>query len=312
MGRSCRNVAVAVVLTFACASFPAWAAAPALAPGLYRLGGVGIIDVSVSDGQVVGRLKATEECHEIALDSTVLTGAFEGNLFVGAVTVCQAGASCVPQKSYPFLGFSVDEQLVGSIKLDPGCTSVAIDAGSLQITSATAEDRQKLLGDKGGSAANVAKKDPDARTVESAISESTALVKDGKYTEALAILRAAQASDPDNVSVLYLTGVAHASLRQPRAAVEPFRRAASLARARKLAPRLVGEIHFNLACALAQEKRSKEAIEALSTGFEYAGESGFTLDDLLKNPDLAPIRRDREFQALTARVRLAGKPKGKK
>lgn len=310
MGRSCRSVAVAVVLTSACLASSSLAAGPALS-GLYRVGGIGIVDVSVVDGQVVGRLKASEECHEIAPDSTVLTGSFEGTLFVGAVTVCQSGASCVPQKSYPFLGFWIDDGLVGSVKLDSGCSSVAIDSGSIHITSASAEDRQKVLGDKGGSAADVAGKDPGARSVESAISDGTAMVKEGKYTEALAILHAAQAADPDNVSLLYLTGVAHSGLKQSKQAVEPFRRAASLAKSRKLSPRLVGEIHFNLACALAQEKRSKEAVEALAAGFDYAGESGFTLDDLLKNPDLAPIRRDKDFQSLTARVRLASKPRGK-
>lgn len=310
MGRSCRSVAVAVVLTFALLASSALAAGPALS-GLYRVGGIGIVDVSVVDGQIVGRLKAAEECHEIAPETTVLTGAFEGNLFIGAVMVCQSGASCVPQKNYPFLGFWVDEELVGSVKLDSGCSSVAIDSGSIHITSASQEERQKALGDKGGSAASVAVKDPNARSVESAISDGTALVKEGRYTEALAILHAAQAADPDNVSLLYLTGVAHSGLKQSKQAIEPFRRAASLARARKLSPRLVGEIHFNLGCALAQERRSKEAIETLSSGFDYAGESGFTLDDLLKNPDLAPIRRDRDFQALTARVRLASKPKGK-
>ncbi|MEW5738089.1 MAG: tetratricopeptide repeat protein [Myxococcota bacterium] len=277
--------------------------------GLYRLGGVGIVDVTVVEGQVVGRLKATEECPGIALDSSVLQGSFEGSLFVGQVTVCQAGPSCVAQKTYPFLGFWADEQLVGSLRLDEACSSPALDSGALFVTSATAEERQKVLGDKSGSAADVARK--GGRSLESAISEGTALVKNGKYTEALAILRDAQTQDPDNVSVLYLTGVAHANLKQSKNAVEPFRRAAELARTRKLAPSLVGEIHFNLACALVQEKRAKEAIAALNAGFDYAGEAGFTLDDLLKNPDLAPIRREKDFQTLTARVRLAGKPKGK-
>jgi hypothetical protein len=279
--------------------------------GLYQVGGVGLVDMTVVDGQLVGRLKATDECPSIALDTPVLQGAFEGTLFVGTVTVCQSGASCTAQKNYPFLGFWVDEGLVGSVHLDTGCTSPAIDAGALHVTSATAAERQKLLGTNGGSATTVAKK-PDGKTVEAAISDGTALVKEGNYSEALAILRAAQDADPDNVSVLYLTGVAWAGLKQPKNAVEPFRRAAELARTRKLTPRLVGEIHFNLACALAQEKRAKEAIQALSAGYDYAGESGFTLDDLQKNPDLAPIRRERDFQALTARVRLSsGKPKGK-
>jgi hypothetical protein len=310
MGRSRRSVVFTLVLTCASGASNAAASAPAMT-GLFQVGGVGLVDMAVADGQVVGRLKATDECAEIALDTPVLQGAFEGSLFIGTVTLCQSGASCTPQKSYPFLGFWVDEQLVGSVRLDPGCTSPAVDAGALHVTSATAQDRQKLLGGSGGSAATVARK-LDGKTLEAAISDGTSLVKDGKYSEALAILRAAQDADPDNVSVLYLTGVAYSGLKQPKNAVEPFRRAAELGRTRKLTPRLVGEIHFNLACALAQEKRSKEAIQALSAGYDYAGESGFTLDDLQKNPDLASIRRERDFQALTAKVRLAsGKPKGK-
>jgi tetratricopeptide (TPR) repeat protein len=286
------------------------AAGPALS-GLYRLGGVGIVDVSLMDGRVVGRLKASEECREIAPESTVLTGSFEGTLFVGSVTVCQSGASCVPQKSYPFLGFWIDDGLVGSVKLDSGCSSAAIDSGAIHITSATAEDRQALLGGKAGSAVEVAARDAGSRSLERTVSDGTALVKEGKYAEALVILHAVQGADPDNVSLLYVTGVAHAGLKQSKQAVELLRRAASLAKSQKRAPRLVGEIHFNLACALAQEKRNKEAVEALSAGFDYAGESGFTLDDLLKNPDLAPLRRDKDFQSLTARMRLASKPRGK-
>jgi hypothetical protein len=286
------------------------AAGPALS-GLYRVGGVGIVDVSLVDGQVVGRLKASEECREIPPESTVLTGSFEGTLFVGSVTVCQSGASCVPQKSYPFLGFWIDDGLVGSVKLDSGCASAAIDSGAIHITSATAEDRQALLGGKEGSAVDVAAKDAGARALERAIAEGSALVKQGRYAEALALLRAAQVADPDNAMLLNLTGVAYAGAKQSKLAVEQLRRAAALAKSQKLAPRLVGEIHFNLACALAQERRSKEAVEALSAGFDYAGESGFTLDDLMTNRDLDPIRRDKEFQSLTARLRLASKPRGK-
>jgi hypothetical protein len=279
--------------------------------GLYRVGGVGIVDVTVVDGQVVGRLKATEECPDIPLESAVLRGAFEGSLFVGQVTVCQEGANCVAQKAYPFLGFWVDEQLIGSVQLEASCTSPALESGTLLVTSASAEERQRLLGDKPGSATDVAKKGGGQRSSESAIAEGTELVKNGKYSEALAFLRDAQTQDPDNVSVLYLMGVAYANLKQAKNAVEPFRRAAELGRSRKLAPSLVGEIHFNLARALVQEKRYKEAIAALNSGFDYAGEAGFTLDDLVKNPELAPIRRDKDFQTLTARVRLASKPKGK-
>ncbi|GMU62311.1 MAG: hypothetical protein AMXMBFR34_40740 [Myxococcaceae bacterium] len=307
MRRLRRSVILTLTLTFASWVTSAAAATPAMT-GLYRVGGVGIVEITLGDQQLIGRLKAAEECPAIALDTPVLQGSFEGSIFVGQVTVCQMGASCVAQKTYPFLGFWVEEQLVGSVRIDSGCSSPAVDARALFVTSATAEERQRVLGDKAGLAANVAKK--GARTVESAIAEGTGLVKEGRYSEALAILREAQEQDPDNVSVLYLTGVAYANSRQAKASVEPFRRAAELARSRRLAPSLVGEIHFNLACALVHEKRNKEAIAALNAGFDYAGEAGFTIDDLMKNPDLGPIRRDKDFQALTARVRTS-KPKGK-
>lgn len=296
-----------MALTFAAMAVPA-SAAPAMT-GLYRVGGVGIVEVTIADGQVLGRLKAVDECTQIAPDTPVLNGSFEGNVFVGSVTVCQSGASCVPQKTYPFLGFWVEDELVGSVRVDDGCSSPAVDSGALHVTSASVEDRQRVAG-KGGSASDLAQRDQKA--VERAVADARALVEERKYPQALAILRVVQPDAPDNFSVNYLMGQAYSAQRDWAASVEPYQRASEGARARKLPPEVVGEAYYNLACALAHQKRTRDAVDALVVGYEYAGDRAFTVENLATDPDLASIRSDKRFRELVSKMRLAAKPqKGK-
>ncbi len=284
-------------------SAPALAAGPTLS-GLHRVDGAGIVEFSVVDGQVTGRLKHSAACEQLESNGVVVSGGFEGSLLVGTVAACQVGAGCAPVKRHPYLGFWVDGGLVGTVKADPGCSVLGLSRGALRITPAVADERP-TAGDVG------AGRGTRAQAVEAATTEATALVKERRFAEALSVLREAQALDPESVSLLYQLGLAHLNLKQPRLAVEPLRRAAGLALGGKLPHMLVGQIHFKLACALAQDRRSREAVEALTQGFDYAGERGFTLDELITDPELEPLRREGDFKKLAAKIRLAGKPKGK-
>jgi len=106
--------------------------------------------------------------------------------------------------------------------------------------------------------------------------------------------------------------MAYLGLNRAGDAVEHLEVAARLARDKKMSADLVGKAYFNLACALVHEKKKKEAIDALSTGFESSGGAGFGLKELQEDRDLEPIRADPAFKKLAAKVALAGgKPKGK-
>ena len=143
------------LVALAMVPFAAAAAPTPVLSGLYSVGELGLVQFSMVDGKVVGKLKSSAQCIFPA-DTQVVSGVFEGSVFVGNVTLCQTGAGCAVQRSYPMLGVSHDDAIAGWIRLDAPCQSPALDGRSLFFRPATAEEKQKVASES--SAAVVAGK----------------------------------------------------------------------------------------------------------------------------------------------------------
>src|SRR5438270_7868006 len=119
------------------------AATPTLT-GLYRAGELGIIDMqALEGGRMVGRYKGAGSCR-FKPEIQVMSGVFEGDVFLGTVFVCQEGPSCEHEKTFPFLAVLHDGALAGDVKLDVGCSSPGLEGKRLNVGVATGEDRLLL------------------------------------------------------------------------------------------------------------------------------------------------------------------------
>lgn len=300
----CRHLAIALAL----AALPAAAATPTLV-GSYRLGGLGIVDFSTSGGQIIATLKVAEECPDISPESQVLTeGAFEGSVFTGTVLLCQSGPRCkAPQRRYPFLGFWIEGQLVGSVRLDDGCTSPAVDRDRMLVTKLRADEEGQIPGAR-PSAAGIA--DPGALEMEKAIEEAARALGAGKYAVALRRLKPWDADARDNTSLLLVRGVSRTMVtpgRQVERGLEDLRRAATLTRERRMDKRTAGKAHLELAKALVRARQPAEAVTALSDGYDYAGTAGYDAATLSSMPEFQALQHEVDFKALVARMRVGAR-----
>lgn len=300
----CFAALVAVVAVSASAAAPTFA-------GPYRLGQVGLVDVSEEAQRVVARLRAPLKCSDLRKGLKVMDGTMEGTVFVGTVTLCLEGPGCVTS-TIPFLGQWGDGRVVGVVHLPSGCSSPGLEEGALRLEAVAGAIRGEGASKQIGSAAQVAAEKGDHRTMEEGLAQGMRWLTERNYPEAAALFRGILAQEPENVVALYSLGVAQANLKQPQPALDNLKRAAALAQRRELDARLQGEIHYNLACVHVHLGQSEAAVGALTKAVDLAGGVGFSADELVNDAELAPLREDEGFRALMARLRLSQKAKSKK
>lgn len=113
----------------------AWAG-PAV-DGTYQGDVFGPVELRTDGEHVVGTAPAGGPCKRSAAQQ-VLTGDFQGNVFVGSLTVCQSGEACETSGTFPvMLVYNFEERaLAGRVKLDGGCGSDALGPNGLLVLRA--------------------------------------------------------------------------------------------------------------------------------------------------------------------------------
>ncbi len=265
------------------------AAGPGPLTGLYRVSELGTVDFVVQDGRSIGRFKDGGVCG-FAPDTPIVTGTFEGTVFVGSAVVCQAGPSCEKTKTVPFLGVWHDEGLVGSIKLDASCSSPALENHRLVFSLAGAAPKA-------------------AKTVDTKdlFNNASAKLNSGDFAGARdQFVRVLAQDDPTfALGARVGLGVAQVNLKEYASAMDNLEKASILAQRLK-ADEVAAEALFNLACAQAQLGLKRDAIGAARKAVSL-GKPGQYVDQLEHDNDLASLRDDPEFRKLTAEARFPPK-----
>ncbi len=279
-------------------------AAPVLS-GVYHVGSIGLVEFELQNNETVGRYRAGGECAFTPQD-VVVRGVFQGNVFIGQVTLCQSGAGCPTSESFPMLGFWRNDQMLAQIKFAPGCMSKATDNSQLLFVPATVEDKKAL--ESSGSAASVASKNkPSSAMVEDAIREGQKLNNEGKYAQARRQFDLAISGDESNFAAWYGLGTALLGLTEFVGAADHLER--SIRNAPPTASReVVGMAYFNLGLAYTQLNRKAPALKSLRESARLLGADNI-LADFETEPKLNPLRGDKDFQQIVASLRKAKKGK---
>lgn len=289
-----RTLVALALVPFAAAATPT----PVLS-GLYSVGELGLVQFSVMDGRVIGKVKLSAEC-VFAPDTQVITGVFEGGVFVGSVTLCQTGAGCPALRTYPMLGVSHDDAVGGWIRLDPQCQSPALDGRALFFRPATPEEKQKVASES--SAAAFAQKqnnkDPALLAVE-AIAEGQRLIMDTQFGPAREKFRQAMELDDVHWEAALGYGLTEVKLSHPERSLQFFDKSLAIAQAHKAQPTAIAQIHYNRACAQVAMGDKKGALASLRLSLRVGGASNL-IDQLTDDPDLTPLRAEPDFKRLLA------------
>lgn len=279
---------------------------PALA-GLFSGGELGLLDFSTTDGKVVAKFRKGGSCNFRA-DTQVLTGVFEGNVFVGTVLVCQQGPKCEPEHTYPFLGVWHESTLSGDVKLDSTCQSPGLADKRLNIVIATAEEKLSLRPET-NSAALIANSKPISKReqqemVEKALVLAQKKMKEGDFRAAAQAFERGISYSDENWAAHAGLGVAELNLKNTEKAVTSLQRALQLTKGAKISERDLGDLHYNLACALSRSGQKREALQNLSKAVKMLPAESM-VDQLDQDRDLDSLRGDQEFRRMLADARIA-------
>lgn len=277
------------LVALALVPFAAAAATTPVLSGLYSVGELGLVQFSVIDGKVVGKLKSAAQC-SFSPETEVVTGTFEGGVFVGSVTLCQTGAGCAAQRSYPMLGVFHDDAVAGWVRLENACRSTALDGRSLYFRPATPEEKQKVAGAEKSN-------DDSAVQADEAISEGQRLIQDTKFGPAREKFRQAIELDDTRWDAFLGYGLTEVKLGHPERSLEYFDRALAVAQMRKASPSNLALAHYNRACAQVAMGDKKGSVASLKTAVRVGGASN-VLAWLTEDPDLNPLRSDPAFKRL--------------
>ncbi|MBE4751992.1 hypothetical protein G4177_27880 [Corallococcus sp. ZKHCc1 1396] len=99
------------------------------------------MELRTTGDQLVGTAPAGGVCARPEAQQ-VLTGEFQGNVFIGKVTLCQTGVACETTATYDvMLVYSFDERALGGlVRLEGGCESVALPKGGMLVFRATEQE----------------------------------------------------------------------------------------------------------------------------------------------------------------------------
>jgi tetratricopeptide (TPR) repeat protein len=284
----------------------AWGA-PSLT-GLWSAGDLGLLEFSAaSEGKLVAKFKRGGQCN-FKPDIQIITGAFEGNVFVGSVLLCQVGPSCQPEATYPFLAVWHESSLSGDVKLDTACRSPGLDLKRLNIAVATAEEKLQVRQET-GSAAQVAAAKPISKREQQDLAEKALLIagrkmKEGDYRAAAQSFERGISYADENWAAHAGLGVAELNLKNTEKALASLQRAVQLTKGARLNDSELGDLHYNLACAQSRSGMKREAMQSLTRAIKLLPQ-GTMAEQLDKDRDLDPLRNESDFRRLLADARIA-------
>ncbi len=246
-------------------------------------GALGVLEFDTeSTGRVVGRYGEGGPC-PFDPRRPVVDGEFEGNVFVGTVTLCQKGPAC-EERAYPVLGvLNPDGTLAADVKLEPGCMSPALTGTRLLLRSAP-----------GAVVLAAARKNP-RKSRDACIEDlkrGTVLLQKRDYAGASYYFSEGLGCNADNWPAYLGIGIAELRRGRVQEAMTAFTRAQRLAKAD-------GEedpgIYFNLACAHSRLGDQQGALDALDRSVALGWADPKAMVD---DPDLAPLREEPRFKTL--------------
>jgi len=283
----------------------AWGA-PAFT-GLWSAGDLGLLELSTAEGKVVAKFKLGGQCN-FKPDIQIISGAFEGNVFVGTVLVCQVGPSCLPEATYPFLAVWHENSLSGDVKLSTTCRSPGLDLKRLSLAVASAEEKL-LARQETGSAALIAANKPMSKReqqelLEKALSMAHAKMKAGDFRAAATGFERGISYAEENWAAHAGLGVAELNLKNTEKALASLQRALQLTRGAKVSESELGDLLYNLACAQSRAGNRREALQSLTRAMKLLPQ-GTMADQLDSDRDLDPLRTESEFRRLLADARVA-------
>lgn len=301
---------LALASTLLCAA--AWAG-PAL-DGVFGAKDLGQLQLSTSGaGDVTGRFKKGGACGFKA-DEQILDGAWQGDVFVGHLSVCTNGNTCASQSRVPFLALWYQNTLVGDVKLPKGCVSPALPENRLELSSAAGavapEEHVKMPGGTPDPPPTASKKMTEKER-EQERSRLLALgidqVNKQQWHAAHATFKSALEEGAHNSLVYMGLGVAQVRMGEAVSGMESLNQSVKLAKEEKNNA-VLGQAYFNLACAYASQNKPNDAISNLKLAAKLipARELDTALD---KEKDLDSLKENSDYRSVVAQVRIeAAKP----
>ncbi|WP_223634071.1 hypothetical protein [Corallococcus sp. EGB] len=259
----------------------------------YQADAFGPIDLRSDGVHLVGTAPAGGPCQRPAAEQ-ILKGAFQGNVFLGELTLCQTGDTCTPSVSFPvMLVYNEEERALGGVvRLEPECDSPALPKSRMLVLRATeqgasltpapapaaearqaSEQRQAQAPvpppPSGGAAQVAAQRRLEPVDVAATLKQGQALLATNPFAASQQFqLVLAQEKEKNNVSALTGMGVSHYLRKQQPEALKYLEQARLASSGAGLAR---GEVNFWTACVkrAAQETRlAQDALRrALSDGW---------------------------------------------
>jgi hypothetical protein len=288
-------------------SVPAIAAPTPILSGLYSVGELGLVEFSLADGKVIGKMKSSQQC-VFAHETSIVTGAFEGDVFVGTVNLCQDGSSCAATRTYQILGVFHEGAVAAWVHLDPGCTSPALDRNTLFLRPATLEEKQKVLGTNSASAvAQKMNKKELAVLAAEALADGNRLLSEQKFGPAREKFKQSVEANESWEALLGL-GTAEIKLNRLQESLAFLDRALTVAQSAKASGTQISQVHYNRACAEVALGDKKAALTSLRTAIKLGGAQNY-LDALTSDADLQKLRGESEFRRFVAETQMQSRKK---
>ncbi|MGE6759543.1 hypothetical protein ACQKGO_16095 [Corallococcus interemptor] len=100
----------------------------------YQADAFGPIELRSDGEHLVGTAPAGGPCQRQDA-GPILTGDFQGNVFLGEITLCQSGDTCTPSRSFPvMLVYNVEERALGGVvRLEDDCESPALPKNRMLV-----------------------------------------------------------------------------------------------------------------------------------------------------------------------------------
>jgi tetratricopeptide (TPR) repeat protein len=237
-------------------------------------------------GRVVGRF-SDGPC-KFDPQRPVVDGEFEGDVLVGAVTLCQTGPAC-EERTYPILAFRLsDGSLSAQVKLEPACQSAALDGTRLVLRPV-----------------------PDQATALASVNEPPKLTNAECSAALLKGNALYEKHDWAGVSFYFKKGLAcneaiwqahlaigNAELRRGNveAALVSYNRAREISIAQEQEN---DGIYYNIACVYSQIGDQAKALEALRRALDLGWSDPTAME---RDADLKPLRELPAFKELVDRA----------
>ncbi len=243
-------------------------------------------------GRVVGLYGDGGEC-KFDPRRPVVDGEFEGDVLVGAVTLCQTGPAC-EERTYPILAFRLpDGSLSAHVKLEPACQSAALDGTRLVLRPAPGQSIE-LVSDK---------ELPKMTNTECSAAgvKGYALYQQKRDWAGVAFyfnkkLACSDASAEEKVAALQVIGIAELKRGNVEVALASFTRARDLSLAQGKED---ASASYNMACAYSQMGDQAKALQALSRAVDLGWAD---TEEMEEDTDLKPLRELPAYKELLDRA----------